>query len=135
MALSKYIKGIHHIGIPVSSMEKTKEFYLGLGAIVDHEKEDSFEGEKIQVTVFRLGDVMLETYERPSVAGKAGAIDHIAFEVDNLETMYQECKEKKYVFMDDCKTSVQPTSYWSGNVRWFIIIGPDGEKLEFSEVK
>lgn len=135
MSVGMYITGIHHIGIPVSSMKKTKEFYLGLGASVDHEKEDYFEGNKIQVTVFKLGGVMIETYERPCVAGKEGAIDHIAFEVENIEEMYRECKEKDYIFMDECKLSTQPTSYWNGNVRWFIIIGPDGEKLEFSEVK
>lgn len=135
MSVSEYIKGIHHIGIPVSSMEKTKEFYLKLGATIDHEKEDSFEGNKIQVTVFKLGDVMLETYERPCVAGKEGAIDHIAFKVENLEKLYLECKENNYTFMEECRFSTQSTSYWNGNVRWFIIIGPDGEKLEFSEEK
>jgi lactoylglutathione lyase len=133
MDFNKYVKGIHHIGIPVLSMEKTKKFYLGLGASIDHEQTDEFEGRPIKVTVFVLYGVKVETYERPETAGKEGAIDHVAFEVADIDELYKEVKEAGYKLMNDCRDEVQTTSYWPATTRWFIIIGPDGEKLEFTQ--
>lgn len=131
--MKEYIKQLHHIGIPTTKMDETISFYCSLGASIIYEKVDEEEGEPIRVTLFKLCNVVIECYERRQTAKVAGAIEHIAFEVTDIEKMYRVAKEKGYRFMDDCKNEIQKTSYWPGDTRWFIIYGPNEEKIEFSQ--
>lgn len=131
--MREFVKGLHHVGIPVKDMDATVEFYESLGATVYFSKEDTEEGEPIRVVIFEFGGIYIETYERKVTAEKEGAIDHLAFQVSNIDEIYQLAKDRGYTLMSDCSESIQPTTYWPGKVRWFIIIGPNGEKLEFCE--
>lgn len=131
--MREFVKGLHHVGIPVKDMDETIKFYRSLGAAVYSEKEDVDEGEPIRVVIFEFCGIYIETYERKITAGKEGAIDHLAFQVSNIDEMYQRAKDKGYKLMSDCSENIQPTTYWPGKIRWFIIIGPNGEKLEFCE--
>ena len=131
--MKEFVKGLHHAGIPVKDMDATIKFYESLGASVYLSKEDMDDNEPIRVVIFEFGGVYIETYERKIAAGKEGAIDHLAFQVSNIDEMYRLAKEKCCHLMEECKTEIQPTTYWPGSIRWFIIIGPNGEKLEFCE--
>lgn len=131
--MKKFVKGLHHAGIPVKDMDATIKFYESLGASVYFSKEDEEEGEPIRVVIFQFGGIYIETYERKETAGKEGAVDHLAFQVSNIDEIYQRAKEKGYRLLEDCSAEIQPTTYWPGRTRWFIIIGPNGEKLEFCE--
>ncbi|MGE5495968.1 MAG: VOC family protein [Burkholderiales bacterium] len=131
--MKKYIKGLHHIGIPTSNMADTVKFYASFGAAVMFEKEDVCEGKPIRVVLMKMLDVVFEFYERDNTAGISGAIDHIAFCVDNIDEMYRIAKENNYSFMQDCAESVQVSTYWPHSAKWFIVYGINGEKIEFSQ--
>ncbi len=72
---------------------------------------------------------------RRVTAGQPGAIDHIAFQVTGIEELYRKAREGGYTLMEDCAERVQPTTYWPQDIRWFIVIGPNGEKVEFSQIE
>lgn len=131
--MKEFVKGLHHTGIPVKDMDATIEFYESLGASVYSSKKDIEGGAPIRVVIFEFGGIYIETYERKVTAGKEGAIDHLAFRVSNIDEMYRLAKEKGYHLMSDCSKEIQSTTYWPGKIRWFIIIGPNGEKIEFCE--
>jgi len=133
--MKEYIMGLHHVGIPTNKMDETIKFYSQFGAKIIFEKEDSFEGKPIRVVLIDFAGTVLEFYERDQIAGKAGALEHIAFSAVNIEKLYALAKENGCSFMEDCANEVQSSSYWPKPVKWFIVYGVNGEKIEFSEEK
>ncbi|MDD3212591.1 MAG: VOC family protein [Eubacteriales bacterium] len=131
--MKELIRGLHHIGLPTSCMDETIAFYQSFGATVKFQKTDVYEGKPIRVTLLQWLDVVVECYERSETAQAPGAFDHLAFQTQNIEEMYRVCKEKGYNFMEDCASQLGESSYWPTNTRWFILIGPNGEKIEFCQ--
>ena len=77
--------GLQHIGIPTNDMDKTVEFYKKIGFEVAHETKDG----DVRVVFLKLRDLILETYENKEAALCDGAVDHIAFDVVDIEEAYK----------------------------------------------
>ncbi len=131
MELKGFVEGLHHVGIPTCDMAGTVRFYTDLGGEIIFEKDDVDEGRPIQVKLFRFHGMLIECYERATTAGVAGAVDHLAFQVHDIERMYALCKEKGYRLMEDCAEQIGYSTYWPRGAQWFIVYGPNGEKIEF----
>lgn len=125
------ILALHHIGFPTTCMDETIAFYRTFGAKILYEKMDVDGGRPIRVTLMELAGAVIECYERAATSKCVGAIDHIAFKVDNVEEMYRVCKEKGYRLMEDCAEQIGVSSYWPKHTKWFIVYGPNEEKIEF----
>ncbi len=78
-----------------------------------------------------LAGTVIECYDAPVTAMAPGAMDHIAFEVKDVEAMYRACKEKGYRLMEECRDEPGASNYWPKALRWFIVYGPNEEKIEF----
>ena len=126
-----YIEGLHHVGMPTTDMAATVEFYQAFGGKVVFEKEDVDEGRPIQVKLIDFCGTIIECYERSATPRYVGAVDHLAFKVHDIEEMYQVCKEKGYRFMEDCAEKLGLSTYWPSATKWFIVYGPNEEKIEF----
>lgn len=123
-----FITGLQHIGIPTNNMEKTTAFYAALGfqivlRTVNHEADE-------KVTFLRMGDVTLEVYENKKAAMVQGALDHIALNVTDIEKVFQMVKEQGFTMLD---TEIQFLPFWEQGVKFFTILGPNKEKIEFSQ--
>lgn len=123
-----FITGLQHIGIPTNNMEKTAAFYAELGfqivlRTVNHEADE-------KVTFLRMGDVTLEVYENKKAAMVHGALDHIALNVTDIEKVFQMVKEQGFTMLD---TEIQFLPFWEQGVKFFTILGPNKEKIEFSQ--
>lgn len=122
------ITGMQHIGIPTNNMEGTIAFYEMFGFRTAFETEN--EKTKGKVAFLKLGDIIIEAYESEQVAGKSGALDHIALNVTDIEKVFCLAKENKCHMLDD---EIQFLPFWSKGVRFFTITGPNQEKVEFSQ--
>ncbi|NLF26979.1 MAG: hypothetical protein GX592_03700 [Clostridiales bacterium] len=122
---------LHHIGFPTTDMEATVGFYESLGGKVVFEKADVDEGRPIQVKIIDFHGALIECYERRESPMRAGAIDHLAFSVGDVDGLYKICKERGYRFMDECAGDVGNSTYWPKPLKWFIVCGPNEEKIEF----
>ncbi|HBY56622.1 MAG TPA: methylmalonyl-CoA epimerase [Candidatus Atribacteria bacterium] len=102
------VKKIDHIGIAVKSIEKAKHLFeniLNLKII----GVEIIEEQKVKVAFIPLGDSELELLESTSPDGpiarfiekKGEGIQHIAFKVDNLESILGELKEKGIRLIDE----------------------------------
>lgn len=131
--MENYVQALHHIGIPTTGMDETIRFYEAFGAKVIYSKMDENEGHPIRVTLMDFAGAVIECYERDNTPKSVGALDHIAFRVDNLEDMYRVCKEKGYRLMTDCAKQIGTSSYWPKPIKWFIVYGPNEEKIEFCQ--
>lgn len=125
------IKGLHHVGLPTACIEKSVAFYEKLGGEICFEKMDEFEGEPIRVVLMSFYGTVIEMYERKETAMVSGAWEHLAFQVDNLEELYEMAKKEGLDLMEDCKDEIQYSSYWPNGAHWFIVYGMNGEKIEF----
>jgi lactoylglutathione lyase len=126
--MDKNVSGIQHIGIPTSDIEATIRFYEGLGfQMVFRTCGKSDE----KVAFLRLGNLTVETYESHSVVQKSGAIDHIALDVADIEKAFASAIASGYKILED---GIQFLPFWDNGVRYFTILGPNGEKIEFNQM-
>ena len=125
--------GLQHIGLPVINFDASLSFYSGLGFETAALKRNM---DGYHCAMIRLGNCMIEIYESlaPDKNGVAsrrdGKIDHIAFECENLDGLFNECVAKGYEIVTN---GIQTTGIWENGGRYFIIEGPNGERLEFAK--
>lgn len=127
--LLDYATGIQHIGIPTLDLQKTKDFYTGLGFTIHHEKCIR-EGTQ-NVCFLKFNNLILECYEDETAPGVSGAIDHFAIDVKNIDECFALCKELGYTVVSG---DIEELPFYENGVRFFIILGPNSERVEFNEV-
>lgn len=128
MKLTDYITGIQHIGIPTNDIQATKDFYHSLGFTTELETDNN--GEK--VAFLRLKSLVIETYQNGQAAMQPGAINHLAIDVKNIDEVFSLVKSLDVEMVDK---SVNSLPFWENGVRFFTIVGPNRERVEFCEKK
>lgn len=127
MDVSK-IRGLDHVAVPSSDIEKTISFYKGLGFSVLYRTINEKSNEK--VAFLGLGDFVIETYEVKEVSGKNGAVDHFALSVCDIDSLFSEALKEGYEITTD---GIESLPFWERGVRFFKLKGPDNESIEFLE--
>ncbi len=128
--MKKFVKGFHHYGLPTRNMDATVEFYRKLGAEIVFETTVTEAGRPCRVVHLKVADLYVEAYERDEIAGFPGAIDHIAVSTDDIEGAFQEARRLGLTFL---REEIGVSDYWPGTGRWFHLIGPSGERVEFAQ--
>lgn len=116
--------GLQHVGIPTNDIAKTIAFYEVLGFRIVHRKDNRGE----DVAFLKMGDLVLETYQNHKAVGISGAIDHIALNVTDVEEARRIADKLK---LDVIEEGQLP--FWENGVRYFTVLGPNGEKVEFNQ--
>ena len=126
MNLAKNFKenttGIQHLGIPTANLAATIDFYHSLGFETIWANETA--------TFMQLGTLVIETYPADEVAMKNGAIDHVALNVKDIEAAWRDAKACGYETED---TDINFLPFFENGVKFFTIIGPNREKVEFNQ--
>ncbi len=123
MAAGDYVNGYEHIGIPTNDMPATEAFYTTLGFRNIYETENDG-----RVVFFSLGSIVIEAYEKHGKAAeKRGAVDHIALEVTDVDAALEEIRKSSYPVIEG--PNVLP--YFEKGYRYFSILGPNSEVVEF----
>lgn len=119
------IKGLQHIGIPTNDMDKTVEFYKKLGFEIAYETKNG----DVRVVFLKLGSLVIEAYENGQALLRDGAIDHIAFDVADIEEAYQFITGLGIKIL----TEITFLPFWENGVKFFNAEGPNMERLEFAQ--
>jgi hypothetical protein len=77
-----------------------------------------------------LKNLTVELYEDGKAAMKNGAVDHVALDVTDIEKAFELVKAGGYELLD---REIQSLPFWERGVRFFTIVGPNHEKIEFSQ--
>lgn len=132
------INYIQHIGIPVSNIQKSIGFYEKFGFTNVMPSSFEIEGEKGGIVAMMKRDsIILELYQMPAsylteiTNRKDGHIDHIAFDVDDIELAFTTIKENHFTILEKEPVFL---NFWNKGCKYFNILGPDGERLEFNEI-
>ena len=124
MAFSKIATGLQHIGVPTNDLNKTIEFYVSLGFEVALRTANGDE----QVAFLRLGDLTIETYQNFKAAEINGAVDHIAINVTDVDEARRIADAMHLEVIEEGQLPLR-----ENGVKYFPILGPNREKLEFNQ--
>ena len=124
-------------GIPITDIKRSAKFYERFGFRNVMGTEFNFNGGKGNVMMIKLNEMIIELYQMPEkelleIRNRSnGHIDHIAFDVDDIEEAFSTLKENGFDIIEP-----QPLylSFWEKGCRYFNITGPDGERLEFNQI-
>ena len=130
--------GLQHIGLPVRDIGRSVGFYQKLGFRKTMGREFDNGGGLVKVAMMEREGVVMELYQLPpdQVSAdirtrKDGRLDHIAFNVRDIDKAFEEIKRAGLVPLQ--KEPVK-LDFWQKGCRYFSIRGPDGEKLEFNQI-
>lgn len=131
------INHIQHIGIPVTRLEVSEAFYNRLGFENIMGSEFVLHEGKGNVKMMNRDTMILEIYQMPESElteirnRKNGHIDHIAFDVKNIHEVFDILKKEGFSIQEEAPVFLP---FWKNGCKYFNILGPDGERLEFNEI-
>jgi len=135
--LQNNFNGLQHIGLPVTDLERSTAFYRRLGFEPAMERRITPAEGPVSAVMMRRGVLVIELYQLPAAQLDAirrrgdGHIDHIAFDVDDVEGAFAELQAAGMTPLEEAPIHLD---FWRNGCRYFAIRGPDGEKLEFNQI-
>jgi lactoylglutathione lyase len=131
------INALQHIGIPVSNLENSMLFYQRLNFKPVMRSTFTHEDGEGKVSMMKLGAIIIELYQMPEPElnhikqRKDGKIDHITFDVDDIQECFNTMKTEGFHIIED---EPQFLNFWEKGIRYFNVLGPDKERLEFCQI-
>lgn len=129
MQLAEMMTGVQHIGIPTNNIDITIAFYESLGFRNIYRTINKASGEA--VCFLQMKNLCIATYQNGQAALHAGALDHIAIDVTDIDAAYQAVQRLGCTFFED---GISSLPFWEKGIRYFIILGPNQEKIEFCQI-
>lgn len=126
--LGDFALGLQHVGLPTNDLKATIAFYESLGFETVYQVRNEAAGE--DVAFLRLKNLTIEAYENGQAAMQSGAIDHIAIDVVDVEAAYRLAQEQGYQIVSN---GVEFLPFWQKGVKFFILLGPNQERVEFNQ--
>lgn len=117
--------GLAHVAIPTGDFKATVAFYKSLGftPAVMHEFS----------CILDNGTARIEIYRRRTDEKPAGAIDHIALVSEDIDAAYEEILNMGCTIVSNGIESNEMFAPLSN--RFFLFLGPNGERIEFAQTK
>jgi catechol 2,3-dioxygenase-like lactoylglutathione lyase family enzyme len=136
-ATNLQINALQHIGIPVTDVANSQLFYERLGFASVMKAGFGTEEQRGICVMMKRGNMVIELYQLPDAelaairARANGHIDHVAFDVSDIDATYGIIKEAGFNIIEPEPVFLQ---FWERGCKYFNITGPDGERLEFNQV-
>lgn len=127
MTLVEQITDLQHVGIPTADLAATIAFYEGLG----FQLVGQFKNGDGEVAFLRLKHLTIETWTGDPVVKRAGAINHLSLDTIDAQVAFDEAKKLGYQMVED---QVQELPFWEHGIKYFNILGPNQETIEFCEI-
>ncbi len=127
--MARMLTGLAHIGILVTDVEKSKDFYLNTLRFDLKAEHELPNGTKL---VFcDAGSCQIELVWIPGAVGKPeGVVSHVAIECNDIEGWVEELRAKGVPFESD---TIGVMADLLGGAKNIFLAGPDGERIELWE--
>ncbi len=138
MLLQDNLQGIQHLAIFVTDINRSQAFYKQFGFKEKLRDEIPAEPEPINLLFLELNGLSLELVElggemRNQIASREdGHIDHVALNVKDIHKAYADLTAGGFTALEEDAPVFLPL--WENGTKYFTIRGPDGEKIEFSQI-
>ncbi len=123
----QYVTGLQHLGLPTNDMKATLDFYQKIGFEIALDTEN--EGDR--VVFLKQAGLVIETYENHQAVMKNGAIDHVCIDVNDIDAVYELAKEAGFEILD---AGIRSLPFWDNGIRFFNVLGPNHEVVEFGQI-
>jgi len=138
VVLSGNLTGLQHLGLPVADLKKSRAFYerLGFRQVMAAELPQAVDS--ILVAMMELNGFVIELYQltgedlKEIRSRKDGHIDHVALNVRDIDAAYRELKAAGIAPLEPAPVYLP---FWEYGIRYFNVLGPDGERVEFASKK
>lgn len=136
-SINIHINHLQHVGIPVTDMQVSVAFYERLGFQKVMESAFELEGSSGICVMMENNRVLVELYRLPEHMlpairnRKDGHVDHIAFDVDDIDAVFEVLQTASFSILEPAPVFLP---FWSRGCKYFNILGPDGERLEFNQI-
>ena len=128
------ITGFQHLGVPVSNLEASIRFYERLGFRIEDRSELEESGGVTKVAFMEMSGFCIELYQPPEgvpATRNVGPIDHFAFDVRDIDEAFKELSEAGFSMIEEAPVALPLRAK---GVKYFMVCGPDGERVEFNEI-
>ena len=138
MLLEGNLSGLQHLGIFVTDIEKSKDFYKQFGFKEVLVKTVPYEPEDVELAFLEQGGFTIELVQlggemKQQIANREdGQIDHVALNVKDVEKAYKEVVAAGFEVLEE--NAPVAMDLFDNGVKFFSIRGPDGEKVEFNQM-
>ncbi len=135
--ISSLINHIQHIGIPVTNVAASEAFYKRLGFANVMQAPFQEDGQTGTCVMMKNKSIIIELYQLPDHKlqeirdRKDGHIDHITFDVDDINVAFDALKNASFQVIEEAPVFLP---FWQNGCKYFNILGPDGERLEFNQI-
>ncbi len=135
--ISELINKLQHIGIPVTNIAVSEAFYHRLGFTKVMQSTFQEDGETGTCIMMKNKDIIIELYQLPEKKLRVirerqdGHIDHITFDVADIDFAFNALKNDSFQIIEEEPVFL---SFWANGCKYFNILGPDGERLEFNQI-
>ena len=119
-----------HIGLGVNDLDASVKWYMD---VLGFELTGAFttpQGEPVRF--LKSGDLVYEIFTPVGGVDAPGKIDHFSFESDDIEADYAYCVAQGYPFEEEGIQCI-PT-FWKNGIKYFKIMSPTGEPVEFCQI-
>jgi catechol 2,3-dioxygenase-like lactoylglutathione lyase family enzyme len=135
--LKSNFNGIQHIGIPVTDLESSEHFYKKLGFENVMSRTFPHNGQTGNASMMKRSQTIIELYQFPEneldeIHGlKDGHINHITFDVSDVDKAFSELKDAGFNIVEAAPVFLD---FWDKGCKYFNVLGPEGERLEFNQI-
>lgn len=130
--MKNQMKGLAHIGIHTEDLTNSMDFYTEtLGFDYMDIREVPVPGGVTKLGFVNAGNLVIELVQPADTSGiknrKLGPVDHIAIEVDDIDLVIDNLKDKNVAFNTPEK---RDNPYLFNGISNIFFKGPNGESLE-----
>jgi lactoylglutathione lyase len=117
--------GVHHVGVHVASLERSIAFYQ---SVFGFQLARQLTLGSEQLVFLEAGPARLELIATGASDRDTGIIDHLAFEIEDLEGWVIRLRELGVRLLDEAPVEVPALG-----LRILFCLGPDRERIELLE--
>ncbi len=129
--------GLQHLGIPAWNLNTSIEFYEKLGFKVIHRKQTYHNDTPVEAAFVQLHEFVIELYELQGEdlaevkCRQNGHVDHFAINAIDVEKLFEVFQATNFELIDH---ELQHIDFFDKGVKFFRIMGPSKEVIEFNQI-
>lgn len=128
MSIRDTVTGVQHVGIPTTDLEGTIAYYERLG----FECLGIYPNGEDRCTFLRLNNLTLEVWTMDPTPMKTVPSTTSALDSTDIEASFAERRSSAWNFAEGSIQHID--TFWSNGIRYFNVLGPNHEVIEFCQI-